>query len=282
MLDHWRQGGTLFSDGLHRDVDATTIAVITRSGEDLNQALSNALTRHLHQAKGGDFSDLMLGSITAKALKQSTQNLVTVALKNHVDEVHDDDSANVTQTELANNFFRSFQVVGRDGFFQVSTLAGETTGVDVNDSHGFGAVNDQRTTRWQVDLAVQCLSQLLVNAEFGPDILRAGPLLQTIAQVRGNGGDIAIHDLPSIASADDDLLEVLIEDVADHANGHVGLAIQQARRRSGLGLFLHFFPLNRQALYIASQFLFARTFCGGTNDDAGVLRNNALERALQA
>jgi hypothetical protein len=72
VLNHWRQGCTLFSDGLHRDVDATTVAVITRSGEDLNQALSYALTRHLHQAKGGDFSDLMLGSITAKALKQST------------------------------------------------------------------------------------------------------------------------------------------------------------------------------------------------------------------
>ena len=224
----------------------------------------------------------MLGSVAAKALKQTTQNLVTVAFQHHVNEVHNDDSTDVAQAELANNFLSRFQVVGCDGFFEVSTLAGETTSVDVNDGHGFGAVNDQRATRWQIHLAVKGLNQLLVDPEFGPDILRASPLLQSIAQVRGNRGDIVIHNLPSVASADDDLLEILIEDVADHANGHVGLAIQKARRRSSLSLFLHFFPLNRQALYVASQFLFARTFCGGTNDDAGVLRNNALERALQA
>jgi hypothetical protein len=43
---------------------AATLAMIARFAENLQQSSANALTGHLNQAKGGNFSDLMLGAIS--------------------------------------------------------------------------------------------------------------------------------------------------------------------------------------------------------------------------
>jgi len=43
---------------------ATALAMITWLTENLQQSSANALAGHLNQAKGGNFSDLMLGAIS--------------------------------------------------------------------------------------------------------------------------------------------------------------------------------------------------------------------------
>ena len=48
----------------------------THGGECLQQAGAQALTGHLHQAQGSNFTDLVSGAVTAKVLGQPPQNEV--------------------------------------------------------------------------------------------------------------------------------------------------------------------------------------------------------------
>ena len=105
--------------------------------------------------------------------------------EDHVDEVDDDNAADVAQAELANNFFGRFQVVLRDGLFECSTGTGEPTRVDVNNGHSFRTVNDERATGGQVDLAVHCLGQLLIDPSVREDVLVGDPLVDPLVEFRG-------------------------------------------------------------------------------------------------
>ena len=83
-------------DGLGVDDHSAPGTVLARFAEDLKQALPDSLAGHLHQAQRGDLGHLVLGAVTAQALEQPAQHQVAVDLEHHVDEVDDDDAADVT------------------------------------------------------------------------------------------------------------------------------------------------------------------------------------------
>ena len=145
-------------------VVAAALAGLAGLAEDLEQALADALAGHLHEAERGDLGDLVLGAVAAQALEQAAQHEVAVALEHHVDEVDDDDAADVAQPELADDLLGRLEVVAGDGLLEVAALTGELAGVDVDDGHRLGAVDDQRAARGQPHLAVERLGELLVDA----------------------------------------------------------------------------------------------------------------------
>ena len=132
--------------------------------ERLDQAGADPLAGHLHQAERGDLGDLVAGAVATQALDQPAQHEVAVGLEHHVDEVDDDDAADVAQPELADDLLGGLEVVLGDRLLEVAAGAGELAGVDVDDGHRLGAVDDQRAARGQPDLAVQALGDLLVDA----------------------------------------------------------------------------------------------------------------------
>src|SRR5439155_270052 len=83
------------------------------------------------------------------------------ALQHHVDEVDDDDAAQVTQPELAHDLLGRLQVVAGDRLLQVAAGTGVLAGVDVDDGHRLGTVDHEAAARGQEHLAVQRLEQLL-------------------------------------------------------------------------------------------------------------------------
>ena len=220
----------LLVDRVGRDDDAAAAAVLARLGEDLEQALADPLAGHLDQAERGDLGDLVLGAVAAQALGEPAQHEVAVALEHHVDEVDDDDAADVAQPELADDLLRRLHVVARDGLLEVAAGADELAGVDVDDGHRLGAVDDQRAARGQPDLAVERLGQLLVDAQVVEDVALAGVARQPPGQLRGDVRDVGLDGVPGVVALDDELLEVLVEDVADDADREVGLAVEQRRR----------------------------------------------------
>ena len=131
---------------------------------------ADPLAGHLHQAKRGDLGHLVLGPVPGQALQQQAQHQLAVALQHHVDEVNDDDAADVAQPELADDLLGRFEVVPGDRLFQVAALASELARVDVDDGHRLGAVDDQRPAARQPDLALQRLGQLLVDAVLGEHV----------------------------------------------------------------------------------------------------------------
>ena len=263
---------------------ATTGTMLTGLREDLKQTGTQALTGHLNQTQRSHLSHLMLGTVTAQALNQATQNQVTVRLKHHVNEVNDDNAADIAQTQLTDNLLSSFQVVLGDSLFKVAAATGELTGVHIHHGHGFGTVNHQRTTRRQVHLTVQCLRQLLVNAVVVEEVIRGIPLLQAGNQVRRHIRHVRLDGIPRVLALNDHRGEVLVEDVTHGLNHQVGLLVEHLRSQhlAGVSLLLNLFPLRTQTVNVVGQLLLRSTLRRGTNDYASTLGQLVLQNLLQA
>ena len=262
---------------------ATTGTLLTGLREDLKQTGTQALTGHLNQTQRSHLSHLMLGTVTAQALNQATQNQVTVRLEHHVNEVNDDNAADIAQTQLTDNLLSSFQVVLGDSLFQVAAATGELTGVHIHHGHGFGTVNHQRTTRRQVHLTVQCLRQLLVNAVVIEEVIRGIPLLQAGDQVRRHVRHVRLDGIPRVLALNDHRGEVLVEDVTHGLNHQVGLLVEHLRSQhlAGVSLLLNLFPLRTQTVNVVGQLLLRSTLRRGTNDYASALGQLVLQNLLQ-
>ena len=119
-----------------------------------------------------------------EALEQTAHDELAVALEDHVDEVDDDDAADVAQPELAHDLLGRLEVVLGDRLLEVAARADELAGVDVDDGHRLGAVDDERATARQPDLAVHRLGELLVDAVVREEVLLGRPLADAVGEVR--------------------------------------------------------------------------------------------------
>ena len=278
-------------DRVDVDNQTTAITAATRRGEGLQQACAQTLARHLDEAERGHLGDLVTRAVAAERLLQTAQHQILVFRQHHVDEVDDDHAAQIAQTHLADDFLSGLQVVASDRLFQVSASAGELTGVDVDDRHGLGAVDDQRAARRQPDLAVECLGQLLIDAEVLEDISAAVLLgevaLQTRLQLRCQVADVVRHCVPRTVALHHKTREVLVEDVADDLDQHIRLFVQRNRlcptlRLRRLGGFPDFLPLRFQALNVGFDGLLGHALGRGANNRARALRRNLAQNRLQA
>ena len=225
----------------------------------------------------------MLGPVASQALEQSTHDEIAVALEHHVDEVDDDDAADVTQPQLAHDLFGRLDVVVGDGLLEVAPRADVLACVDVDHSHRLGPVDDQRTARRQPDLAVHGLGDLLVDAVVREEILLAGPLLDPVGQVRRHRVDILVDRLPGGLTGDDQLGEVLVEDVADDADREVRLTVQQGWGVDAptLALGQDVFPYRSQSRYVGAELVLAGALGRRTDDDSGLLGDHFAQDLLQ-
>ena len=95
------------------------------------QRRAQTLTRHFEQAEARNMADLDTGTILTYRFAQAVFNRALVAYRRHVDEVDDNQAAEVTQTQLAGNLIGRFQVRVECRFFDV-TAAGGASGVDID------------------------------------------------------------------------------------------------------------------------------------------------------
>src|SRR5690606_22280586 len=257
--------------GVHVDRHAAAVAVLAGGREGLHQALAHALAGHLHQAQRGHLGDLVLGAVPAQALHEATQHEIAVRLEDHVDEVDDDDAADVAQPQLAHDLLGRLEVVLGDGLLEGAAGAGELAGVHVDDGHRLGAVDDEGAAGGQVHLAVHRLQPLLVDAVLGEDVLLADMAGDALEQVGGDLGDVGVDVVVDLAALDDQGGEVLVEDVAHHLDGDVGLLREGHGRGPRLLGLLDLLPLGGEALDVAGELLLARALGGGAHDHARVL-----------
>ncbi len=80
----------------------------------------------------------------------------------HVDEVDDDDSAEVAQPQLTGDRLRGLEVGLEDRLVEIAR-ADIAAGVDVDRRQGLGLVDDQIATGLQVDAPVQGAGNFLVD-----------------------------------------------------------------------------------------------------------------------
>ena len=122
--------------------EPTALARRAFLGERLHKALTDALARHLHQAKRRDLGHLVLGAVARQAFEQAAQHQIAVRGHHHVDVVDHDHAADVAQTQLARDLFARLKVAAGHGLFERLALADEAAGVHIDRGHGLGAVDD--------------------------------------------------------------------------------------------------------------------------------------------
>ena len=269
--------------------DATAVAALALGGEGLHQAGAQALAGHLYQTERGDLGDLVAGAIAAQGFLQAAQHQILVFWQDHVDKVHDDHAAEIAQAHLAHDFFGRLEVIAGNRFFQVAAGTGELAGIDVDDGHGLGAVNNQRTAGRQPYLARERLMQLLINAVSLEGILSA-VVLGTVAhhavrKVRRHGIYIGANGIEGTLAIDDELGEVLVEEIAHHLDEHVWFFIHGHRLGALGGFFLlsvchDVLPPAVQAVDVGSDCLFWDVFGGGADNRTTIARHYAAEDIL--
>ncbi len=127
------------------------------------------MTRHFQQAKSGNFTDLNPRPVNLQRITHSVFNSSLVFLRHHIDEVDDHESADISQTQLATNFFCCLKVCIHRRLFNIAT-PGSPGRVDVDRDKCFCRVNDNRATRRQSNLPLKCgfyLALYLVPVEQG-------------------------------------------------------------------------------------------------------------------
>src|SRR5206468_2312871 len=112
------------------------------------QRLPHALAGHLDQAELRDLQDLRLRSILLDLVLQRLEEPRAIAAVLHVDEVENDDPAEVAEANLANDFFRRLEVGSEDRLLEI-LLADVFAGVDVDRHQRLGLIDDDVAARLQ-------------------------------------------------------------------------------------------------------------------------------------
>src|SRR5690606_6292996 len=101
--------------------------------------------------------------------------------------------------------------------------AGVLAGVDVHDGHRLGPVDHEVTAGGQEDLPVQALEDLLVDAVLGEDVGRPGVPAYPRHQIWRDVCQVRLDLLVRLCALDHELAEVLIEQIAYHADEQIRL-----------------------------------------------------------
>ena len=137
--------------------------------EDLARPVRDVLTRHLDEPERRDLDHVGLRPVALELLLERLLDRLPVLRVRHVDEVDDDDPADVAQAELADDFLDRLEVVLRDRVLEARARAlrpraDEAARVHVDDRERLGVVEDQVAARRQVDSARERGADLGVDA----------------------------------------------------------------------------------------------------------------------
>ncbi len=149
----------------HRFHEAGRLAIRARRAD-------GALQRLLHPLAGnGDQSEIVklqnLGgrAVAAQRFFQCLHDFLAVAALVHVDEVDDDDAAQIAQADLADDFLDGIDVGLDDGVFQARRLADVFAGVDVDGDQRLGLVDHDVAAALEPDFRLEGLVDFFVEAE---------------------------------------------------------------------------------------------------------------------
>ena len=256
-------------------------------GQDLARAVGDVLARHLDEAERRDLDDVRLRPVALELVAQRLLDRGPVLRVRHVDEVDDDDPADVAQPQLAHDLLDGLEVVLRDRVLEpagrvLRARADEAARVDVDDGERLGVVEDQVAARGQVDAPVQGRADLGVDAGALEERRLLLVAVHALEHVRRGLLQVADDALVGAVVVDLGALEVAREEVADDPERQLGLLVDERRRLGVLRLRLDRLPEPLQEDEVALDVLGRRALGGGADDDPALLRVEPLDDLLQA
>ena len=255
--------------------------------QDLARSVGDVLPRHLDEAERRDLDDVRLRSVALELVLQRVLDRLPVGRVRHVDEVDDDDPADVAQAQLADDLLDRLEVVLRDRVLEpragaLRARADEAPGVHVDHGERLGVVEDQVAAGRKVDAAVERRLDLRVDAERLEQrrlLLVADHLLH---HVRRGLLQVADDALVRRVVVDQRALEVAGEEVARDAERQLRLLVDERRRLRRLRLVLDRLPELLEEDEVALDVLGGRALRGRADDHAAFLHLERLDDLLQA
>ena len=249
--------------------DALTGAARADDTAAFAQRWTQTLTGHFQQAEARDAANLDARTIGFQALAHAIFHGALVLWRGHVDEVDDDQAADITQAQLPGNFFSRFEVGIECGFLDVAA-AGGARRVDVDGHQGFGRVDDDGAAGRQLDNALEGGFDLAFDLETIEQRHAVFVELDLAGVLRHHLIDEAQGFFLGFDAIDQHFTDILAQIVTDSADDHVGFLIDQERRLLLLGGFLDGFPQLGKVIQVPLHFFAGATQAGGTYDQAHV------------
>ncbi len=207
------------------------------------------------------------------------QHAAAVVFITHVDEIDNNDPAQIAQPELAGNRLRRFDVGIKDGVIKIA-VADERPGVDVHGGHGFGLIDDQIAARFQLDFAFQRALNFVFDVKEIENRLATAVMLKFAGHFRDVFRGEFQQGFVGQTGIDADAIQVRVGKITQHTLGQRQFAVHLVARLRAFFALHHFCPYALQVSGIGRQILFANAFGGGANDKSALLiavfRNDAL------
>jgi len=113
------------------------LACAARLAQHMCKRFTGALACHLHQTQLRKAPRHGLDPVSRKLLLELGENRFLVVIAGHINEIHNDDAAQVAQAQLARNGLRSLQVGLEDGVVEIARTD-VATGVHVDGGQRLG------------------------------------------------------------------------------------------------------------------------------------------------
>src|SRR6516164_3823778 len=84
------------------------------------QTLAGSLPGHLHQPELGNFQNIGAHLVSFERLLERVVDLLSVRFLLHIDEIDNDDTADISQAQLTHDFLGSLEVGFENRFFLIS------------------------------------------------------------------------------------------------------------------------------------------------------------------
>ena len=198
------------------------------------------------------------------------QYRIAMLLGIHVDEIANDNAAQIAQAQLPRNGLRGFQVGFENGVVKIAQ-PDKAAGVHVDSGQRFGLVDDEIAARLEIDALGQCPLDFFFHAIQVEQRAFTGVMLQAFCCERVVGlrelqhaliGDTRIHQNPG---------RVVADKIAQYPQTDIELLIQQLRRTGGLCRVLHVLPELVQIGNIRRKIQTVRRLGNGADDVAALM-----------
>jgi hypothetical protein len=246
----------------------------------LAQRRPQALPRHLEQSEARQASDLNAGAVHLHRITQTILDLTLILRRLHIDEIDDDQAADITDTQLACDLVRSLEIRIRRRRLDVAAACGARR-VDVDRNQSFGVVDNDAAARGQAHLVSVSGFDLALDLESGEerDVVRVH--LQPSLCLRGHE---TLHVLLSLLEGgvvvDEYLTDIVREVVAHGARNRIALAEDEERGRTVFRRGVDLLPLCLEVIEIPLQFFHGATDASSADDRAHAVRDLQLPHDL--
>ncbi len=267
-------GGLLLEDAhdrqrqrLHAADRALPVAARAGDVAGLLDRRAQPLAGHLQQSETGDAPHLDARAVHLQCLAHPVLDLFLVARRAHVDEVDDDQTADVPQPQLAGDLVGGFQVGLQCGLFDVRATGG-TRRVDVDRDQRLGRVDHHHAAGGQLHFTLIDHLDLAFDLIAGEQRNGIAIELDVRLVLRHHLADEGAGFLIGLLRVDQHFADVGAQVVAHRTHDHIALLIDQKRRwplRACLGDRL---PQLHQVVEVGLQLIQAAADAGGAHDDA--------------